>query len=535
MAPITKGVFPKLVRNTGLPDQKSGPEAWFELYFNGRTLKYTVEIVGNHEKQPAAGFPLYICLHGGGGGSIESGNSDWNDVVNPSVALEESFFRGTVAAHHAGPSATEPAVLVFPRGISSPGEKGQPDMDLWFLHHVDETFPLYETMIVHLLKHFPPDAQLQGKLAAGFTAKLTRYQSNAVPPTATFVDANRVYLWGFSAGGDGAFHIATKIPDRFATVIAAAGHPEGTRFVNAINIPMILQVGEDDYYESNKWHRAAVYLEAEKKLKEAKVNLGAADTKDTDTYYRYRLDVVKNAIRGSSESDSDWKHNGWSWPDIIGTQQKVLLPTAFDSWRTTYVGLEKQFGVGAAETKVVRMPETAYGPEIVDPIEAILHDTLIKEPTKTRYHRHTIPELVLWDLDWRPATKRHYYWMYLRHPEAVPVEDKKLDNPHRARIGKGSKADTIGLRIYKPNAYMGYLLKKHWFVHGGVTRNVEVSLFDETKGPAVVATLTPQVQAKIEEETLEGTGDPNFQFSAMVYLEPNGSSWTPKLATSLAV
>lgn len=66
------------------------------------------------------------------------------------------------------------------------------------------------------------------------------------------IDPNKVYLEGFSAGGDGVYAIAPRMADRFAAANMSSGHPNNVSFLNMRNLPIQLQVGEDDdLYDRN--------------------------------------------------------------------------------------------------------------------------------------------------------------------------------------------------------------------------------------------------------------------------------------------
>ena len=49
------------------------------------------------------------------------------------------------------------------------------------------------------------------------------------------VDPNRVYLTGFSAGGDGVYQITARMNDRFAATNMSAGHHNWVNFENLYN------------------------------------------------------------------------------------------------------------------------------------------------------------------------------------------------------------------------------------------------------------------------------------------------------------
>jgi poly(3-hydroxybutyrate) depolymerase len=67
------------------------------------------------------------------------------------------------------------------------------------------------------------------------------------------VDANRVYLTGYSAGGDGVYRLAPRLADRWAAAAMMAGHPGESSALNLRNLPFALHVGEkDSAFERNR-------------------------------------------------------------------------------------------------------------------------------------------------------------------------------------------------------------------------------------------------------------------------------------------
>ena len=60
------------------------------------------------------------------------------------------------------------------------------------------------------------------------------------------VNPNRVYLTGFSAGGDGVYAIGARMADRFAAANMSSGHPNSISMVNYYHLPIQLQAGESD-------------------------------------------------------------------------------------------------------------------------------------------------------------------------------------------------------------------------------------------------------------------------------------------------
>ncbi|MEY2746270.1 MAG: hypothetical protein RL112_1312, partial [Planctomycetota bacterium] len=67
------------------------------------------------------------------------------------------------------------------------------------------------------------------------------------------VDPDRVYLMGYSAGGDGVYQLAPRMADRFAAAAMMAGHPNETRPDGLRNLPFALHMGANDSaYDRNK-------------------------------------------------------------------------------------------------------------------------------------------------------------------------------------------------------------------------------------------------------------------------------------------
>jgi poly(3-hydroxybutyrate) depolymerase len=60
------------------------------------------------------------------------------------------------------------------------------------------------------------------------------------------VDVNKVFLTGYSAGGDGIYHMAPRMADYLAGAAMMAGHPNGINLMNVRNIAFSLQVGAND-------------------------------------------------------------------------------------------------------------------------------------------------------------------------------------------------------------------------------------------------------------------------------------------------
>lgn len=67
------------------------------------------------------------------------------------------------------------------------------------------------------------------------------------------VNPNRIYLIGYSAGGDGVYQLGTRMADRFSAVSMMAGHPNEVTPMNLRNLPFALHMGaQDSAYSRNQ-------------------------------------------------------------------------------------------------------------------------------------------------------------------------------------------------------------------------------------------------------------------------------------------
>ncbi len=161
------------------------------LVYGDVQMKFGMEVIG--EAGPE-GYPVYIALHGGG----EAPFPDINDHQWWHMGI---YYKNSV----------ECGIYINPRGVR----------DTWDTHANPESYPLYDRLIEDLIVY-----------------------SNA--------DPNRIYLLGFSAGGDGVYLVGPRMADRFAALHMSAGHPNEGSMVNLYHTPIQLQVGMNDYaYDRN--------------------------------------------------------------------------------------------------------------------------------------------------------------------------------------------------------------------------------------------------------------------------------------------
>jgi hypothetical protein len=143
-------------------------------------------------EMPKGGRALYISMHGGGSSPINVNDGQWLNQIKLYQPNE--------------------GVYLAPRAAVD-------SWDMWHQPHVREFF---ERIIQ----------------AAVMTQN---------------VNPDRVYLLGYSAGGDGVYRMAPRMADRWAAASMMAGHPGGVSLLNVRNIGLQLWMGANDgAYNRNK-------------------------------------------------------------------------------------------------------------------------------------------------------------------------------------------------------------------------------------------------------------------------------------------
>lgn len=168
------------------------------------TMKVMTKVVGS---EPENGYPLFLIYHGGG--------------TDPTGEVNESQWSGMADRYT---TTNEPGIYCSIRSVSDDAYGGQ-----IFSTYISWKFydRIIEDSIIYL---------------------------NA--------DPNKVYIVGYSAGGNGVYQIAPRITDRLASATMTAGHPEGIDLTNLYNLPFFLQVGELD----TAYNRHTVTVEYDQKL-----------------------------------------------------------------------------------------------------------------------------------------------------------------------------------------------------------------------------------------------------------------------------
>ncbi|MEX1040582.1 MAG: hypothetical protein WDZ51_08135 [Pirellulaceae bacterium] len=154
-----------------------------------QTMPFWYRVFG---EKPEGGRSLYISMHGGGGTAPRVNDSQWENQKRLYTPQE--------------------GVYLVPRAPTN-------TWNLWHQEHIDPMFDrLIENLIV--LEEVNPD---------------------------------RVYLLGYSAGGDGVFQLAPRMADRLAAASMMAGHPNETSPLGLRNLPFSIHMGAGDAaYERNQ-------------------------------------------------------------------------------------------------------------------------------------------------------------------------------------------------------------------------------------------------------------------------------------------
>ena len=267
------------------------------MTYGDAEMKYTVSVIGEPEEN---GYPVYIALHGGGGAPRELNDSQWEHM--------QIYYRDSVKC----------GIYVAPRGVR----------DTWNTHFNDESYFLYERLIENL----------------------SIYEN---------IDTNRVYLMGYSAGGDGVYQISPRLADRFAAVNMSAGHPNGVSLTNLYNTPISLQCGEND----TNFNRHRETARSAGRLKELS-EIYQSDASEAG----YLHTVLIHISRGHGIRDNDAER---SLQTVIGNP---------DEWLQ-----------GA------------------DPIPENTNTNAVD--FLNQYTRNPLPERIVWDLSVRSHGSDTFYWL----------------------------------------------------------------------------------------------------------------------------
>jgi predicted esterase len=132
------------------------------------------------------------------------------------------------------------------------------------------------------------------------------------------INPNRVYILGYSAGGDGVYQLAPRMADRFAAAAMMAGHPNDASPLSLRNLPFAIFVGEkDSAYNRNEIAR------------QWSQQLDSLQESDPDAYHHY-VNICADMGHWMCGRDAEalswmaqWTRN--SWPKkVVWVQDDVV-------------------------------------------------------------------------------------------------------------------------------------------------------------------------------------------------------------------
>ena len=162
-------------------------------------LKFDFKFFG---EKPKSGWSLYFSLHGGGGVADSVNEKSWN--------------------RHKTLYNLKEGIYLVPRSPTN-------TWNMWHQSHIDVFF---NRLIQNMIAFHD-------------------------------VDPNRIFLMGYSAGGDGVYQLAPRMADRFAAAAMMAGHPNETSPLGLRNIGFTIHMGDSD----SLYNRNGVAIEWKKNLK----------------------------------------------------------------------------------------------------------------------------------------------------------------------------------------------------------------------------------------------------------------------------
>jgi poly(3-hydroxybutyrate) depolymerase len=158
------------------------------ITIDGKTMRFLEKKFG---EAPEDGRPLFISMHGGGGAPAQVNDQQWQNQIR----LYQP----------------EGSLYIAPRAPT----------DTWNLWHEAHIDGLFDRLIANCIAIHQ-------------------------------INPNKVYVMGYSAGGDGVYQIGPRMADRWAAAAMMAGHPNESKPDSLRNLPFALQVGgKDTAYQRN--------------------------------------------------------------------------------------------------------------------------------------------------------------------------------------------------------------------------------------------------------------------------------------------
>ena len=228
------------------------------ISLDGNKLRYLQKVFGS---APREGRSLWISLHGGGSAPASVNDQQWRNQIELYQPAEGYY--------------------VAPRAPTD-------SWNMWFKPHIT---PLFDRLIENYV---------------------VKYR----------VNPNKVYVLGYSAGGDGVYQIGPRMADRWAAASMMAGHPNDAQPVNLRNIGFGLFMGAND----SSYNRNGMA----EKWKGLLSNLRKADPGG----YQHKVRIYPGLGHWMNLRDAEsipWmaKFRRNPWPDKVVWRQDGVVQTRF--------------------------------------------------------------------------------------------------------------------------------------------------------------------------------------------------------------
>ncbi len=266
------------------------------------TMRFFTKVYGD---EPEGGRSLFISMHGGGNAPARVNDRQWENQK--------------------GLYEPEEGVYVAPRAPT----------DTWNLWHQDHIDWFFERLIQNMVVFHN-------------------------------VNPNRVYLMGYSAGGDGVYQLAPRMADYFGAAAMMAGHPNETSPLGLRNLPFALFMGGKDA----AYNRNQVAADWKVKLEDLQSN-------DPEGYVHW-VKIFPDHAHWMQKEDAagiPWmhQHKRRQYPDRVVWKQD-------DVWHDRFYWLKMAEGVKAerAET-VVSLADQTFDVEKVETpkLTILLNDDML--------------------------------------------------------------------------------------------------------------------------------------------------------------
>ncbi|GEM_PF-1164286 len=294
--------------------------------------------------KPAKGYDLYISMHGGGETDKATNDEQWQNQIT----------------------------LYQPNGIYLAPRAPTDAWNMWHKDHIDGFFDRIIQLCVANLGANP----------------------------------DRVYVMGYSAGGDGTYQMAPRMADRWAAAAMMAGYPNNASPINLRNIGFTMHVGAlDAAYNRNTI--CVAYGKEIQKLQDA----------DVPGFYKYDVQVHPGKPHWMDLEDKvalDWTYNFtrnpypakvvWKQDTTVGTNSfpgsgaPVAVkghPTQFQFY---WIALpeKKQLPFQAQVTATIKGQDVNISDANVDSLLVLLNDTLLDldKPVRVLWNGKTVYQAI---------------------------------------------------------------------------------------------------------------------------------------------